>query len=122
MSSAAGFLLFSKCFCRCCSCTLSASPDPRMPWREKSGPGQPRWPLWGPHPHSQGHKGPLLLCQGVGFGLSGISVSGRPGFSSRLCRFLVVRSLGKSLIYCTLVSCTGKWANSTFLLILLWKK
>lgn len=32
MRLAAGFLLFSKCFCRCCSCTFSANPDPRMPW------------------------------------------------------------------------------------------
>lgn len=32
MRLAAGFLLFSKCFCRCCSCTFRANPDPRMPW------------------------------------------------------------------------------------------
>lgn len=35
MSSAAGFLLFSKCFWRCCSWTFSASPDPKMPWKDK---------------------------------------------------------------------------------------
>lgn len=34
ISSAAGFLLFSKCFCRCCSWTLRASPEPRMPWKQ----------------------------------------------------------------------------------------
>lgn len=28
---AAGFLLFSKCFWRCCSCTFNANPEPRMP-------------------------------------------------------------------------------------------
>ena len=54
MSSAAGFLLFSKCFWRCCSCTLSASPDPRMPWRERSVPevSSPK-PLLEPHPNSR---------------------------------------------------------------------
>lgn len=31
MRLAAGFLLFSKCFCRCCSCTFRANPDPSMP-------------------------------------------------------------------------------------------
>lgn len=35
MSSAAGFLLFSKCFWRCCSWTFSASPDPKMPWKDR---------------------------------------------------------------------------------------
>jgi len=35
MRLAAGFLLFSKCFCRCCSCTFSAKPDPRMPYVHK---------------------------------------------------------------------------------------
>lgn len=35
MSSAAGFLLFSKCFWRCCSWTFRASPDPRMPWKQR---------------------------------------------------------------------------------------
>lgn len=29
---AAGFRLFSKCFCRCCSCTFRANPEPKMPW------------------------------------------------------------------------------------------
>lgn len=32
MRLAAGFLLFSKCFWRCCSCTFNAKPEPRMPW------------------------------------------------------------------------------------------
>lgn len=35
MSSAAGFLLFSKCFWRCCSWTFSASPEPKMPWKHR---------------------------------------------------------------------------------------
>lgn len=35
MRLAAGFLLFSKCFCRCCSCTFRAKPDPRIPCRQK---------------------------------------------------------------------------------------
>lgn len=35
MRLAAGFLLFSKCFCRCCSCTFRAKPEPRMPYRQK---------------------------------------------------------------------------------------
>lgn len=35
MRLAAGFLLFSKCFCRCCSCTLRAKPDPRIPCMPK---------------------------------------------------------------------------------------
>lgn len=34
MRLAAGFLLFSKCFWRCCSCTFSAKPEPRMPWNK----------------------------------------------------------------------------------------
>lgn len=37
---AAGVRLFSKCFCRCCSCTLRAKPEPRMPWgQEGTGVG-----------------------------------------------------------------------------------
>lgn len=36
MRLAAGFLLFSKCFCRCCSCTFRAKPEPRMPYVEKT--------------------------------------------------------------------------------------
>lgn len=35
---AAGVRLFSKCFCRCCSCTLRAKPEPRIPW-EREGDG-----------------------------------------------------------------------------------
>lgn len=35
---AAGVRLFSKCFCRCCSCTLRAKPEPRIPW-EREGTG-----------------------------------------------------------------------------------
>ncbi len=34
---AAGFLRFSKCFCRCCSWTFKANPEPRIPcgvWKE----------------------------------------------------------------------------------------
>lgn len=34
MRLAAGFLLFSKCFWRCCSCTFNAKPEPRMPWNK----------------------------------------------------------------------------------------
>lgn len=41
MRLAAGVLLFSKCFCRCCSCTFRAKPDPRMPL--KKGQGTIRW-------------------------------------------------------------------------------
>ena len=36
MRLAAGFLLFSKCFCRCCSCTLRANPEPSMPCRHNT--------------------------------------------------------------------------------------
>lgn len=34
MRLAAGFLLFSKCFCRCCSWTLRAKPEPKMPYKK----------------------------------------------------------------------------------------
>lgn len=34
MRLAAGFLLFSKCFCRCCSWTFRAKPEPRMPYKK----------------------------------------------------------------------------------------
>lgn len=48
---AAGVLLFSKCFCRCCSCTLRAKPEPRMPWgQEGTGPWLPAHT--GPHPEA----------------------------------------------------------------------
>lgn len=32
MRLAAGFLLFSKCFCLCCSWTFRAKPEPRIPY------------------------------------------------------------------------------------------
>lgn len=56
---AAGFRLFSKCFCRCCSCTFRAKPDPKMPCK---APGSDR--AWGPtrptH-HRQTRRGPQPL-------------------------------------------------------------
>lgn len=64
MSSAAGFLLFSKCFWRCCSWTFNASPEPRMPCKENSSLCQLHWALSALEPHfwcnrecrSQGHS------------------------------------------------------------------
>lgn len=43
MRLAAGVLLFSKCFCLCCSWTFRAKPEPRMPLRKRTNGRQPFW-------------------------------------------------------------------------------
>lgn len=41
---AAGLRLFSKCFCLCCSWTLRAKPEPRMPCTKAESPQNIQWP------------------------------------------------------------------------------
>lgn len=80
---AAGFRLFSKCFCRCCSWTFRAKPDPKMPCKSPgsgSAPPRPFSPnhldtrlggnicLWGKGRACSKHRGaqaecvPTLVC------------------------------------------------------------
>lgn len=41
MRLAAGFLLFSKCFCLCCSWTFRAKPEPRIPYTHRKNTNIP---------------------------------------------------------------------------------
>lgn len=104
MRLAAGCLLFSKCFCRCCSCTFRAKPDPRIPCRKK----KPR------RPHNisvnellRNSSDPLRCCHDL-------QLAGRrrrsPGVQSRLIATAPSTSAGS----CHHTRWLSGWSERTF--------